>query len=78
MYNNINFNMNKEDKPTKFKRKFKIPLCKLWRSIKIYSANGDDNDNDNDNDWDKPGLINGNQPRNVNITQRRNAIVDKY
>ena len=74
MYNNVNFNMNNKDKPTAFKRKFKIPLCKLWRSRKIYSTN----DDDNDNDWDKPGLINGNQPRDLHITQRRNAIVNKY
>lgn len=72
MYNNINFNMNKEEKPTKFRRKFKLPLCKLWRSKKVYSANNDEYD---DNDWDKPGLINGNLPRNI---KRKNAIVDKY
>lgn len=74
MYNNINFNMNKEQKPTKFRGKFKFPLCKLWRSKKVYSAN----DTEDDNDWDKPGLINGNQPRDIVHRLRRNAIVDKY
>ena len=76
MYNNINFNMNKEQKPTKFRRKFKLPLCKLWRSRKIFSAN--DDENENENDWDKPGLINGNQPRDLINRPRKNAIVDKY
>lgn len=78
MYNNINFNMNKEQKPTKFKRKFKLPLCKLWRSRKIFAANDDENENENENDWDKPGLINGNQPRDLINRPRKNAIVDKY
>ena len=66
--------MDKNNKSPKFRGKFKFPLCKLWRSKKVYSAN----DTEDDNDWDKPGLINGNQPRNITHRLRRNAIVDKY
>lgn len=66
--------MDKNNKSPKFRGKFKIPLCKLWRSKKVYSVN----DTEDDNDWDKPELINGNQPRDIVHRLRRNAIVDKY
>lgn len=64
--------MDENNNLPKFRGKFKFPLCKIWRSKKVYSTNNDEYD---DNDWDKPGLINGNLPINI---KRKNAIVDKY
>ena len=63
--------MDKNNNLPKFRGKFKIPLCKLWRSRKVYSIN----DTEDDNDWDKPGLINGNLPT---ITLLNHALIQLH
>ena len=54
-----------ENNKPKFRRRFKIPICKWLRfNNKIYTETAPEKEEE-DNDWDNDNLINGNNPITV-------------